>query len=219
MSALRLYDLDHGAQAWTLAAGLPIYVALFGRDTLTTAWQAGMVDPGLMRGTLQELAQWQGREVNDGRDEQPGKMLHEAHTGPLDMLNFNPRRRYYGSITTSGLFPLLAAELWHWTADRATIEPLLDPMFRSLRWLNEYGDLDGDGFYEYQTRSQIGSKHQAWKDSRDAIVGADGAPVDPPIATCEEQAFIYVAKLHAAEMLWWLDRKEEAQRLYDRPRS
>lgn len=219
LASLRLYDLDHGSRAWTVAAGLPIYVALFGRDTLTASWQAGMVGPELMRGTLQELALWQGRETNDWRDEQPGKMIHEAHTGPLEILNVNPRQRYYGSITTSGLYPLLAAELWHWTADREVIQPLLAPMFRSLEWLDTYGDLDGDGFYEYQTRSRMGSKHQAWKDSRDGIVDENGDPVDPPIATCEEQAFIYVAKLHAAEMLWWLDRKEEAQRLHNQAKE
>lgn len=112
--AMRLHDLDHGSEAWTMAAGLPIYTALFGRDTLTASWQAAPLGPEMMRGTLAELACWQGREQNDWRDEQPGRMLHEAHTGPLAILNFNPRRRYYGSVTTSGFFPVVLAELWHW---------------------------------------------------------------------------------------------------------
>jgi glycogen debranching enzyme len=118
LAALRLYDLDHGDHAWTMAAGLPIYIALFGRDTLTAAWQAAVASPEMMRGTLPELARWQGTTIDDWRDEQPGRMLHEAHTGPLEVLNFNPRSRYYGSITTSGFYPVLVSELWHWTGDR-----------------------------------------------------------------------------------------------------
>jgi glycogen debranching enzyme len=168
----------------------------------------------MMRGTLPELARWQGKEHNDWRDEQPGRMLHEAHTGPLETLNFNPRGRYYGSITTSGFYPVVVSELWHWTGDRELVGSLIEPMLSSLEWLDRYGDLDGDGFYEYQSRSIQGSQHQAWKDSRDAIVDETGRFVQPPIATCEEQGFAYIAKLHASEVLWWFDRKEEARQLY-----
>lgn len=214
LAGLRLYDLDHDERAWTMAAGFPIYLALFGRDTLTAAWQAALTSPEMMAGTAYELARWQGQEVNDWRDEQPGKMLHEAHTGPLELLNYNPRRQYYGSITTSGFYPVVVSELWHWTGDQELIRPLIDPMLKSLRWLDEWSDLDGDGFYEYQTRSLQGSKHQAWKDSRDAIVYEDGTQVEPPIAACEEQGFVYLAKLHASEVLWWLGDKEAAKRLY-----
>jgi glycogen debranching enzyme len=215
LAALRLYDLDHGDTDWVMSAGLPIYVALFGRDTITTSWQMSLLGAGPMRGTLLELPKWQGTEFNDWRDEQPGKMLHEAHTGPLEKLNYNPRSRYYGSISTSGLYPLLASEYWHWTGNRETIEQILEPMFGAIRWMDNYGDLDQDGFYEYLTRSEMGTKHQAWKDSRDAIVDELGNEVEPPIATCEEQGFVYIAKLYASEMLWWLDRTEEAEALYN----
>jgi glycogen debranching enzyme len=214
LASLRLHDLNWGEQAWTMAAGLPIYIALFGRDTLTTAWQAALLSTEMLAGTLYELAQWQGKEVNDWRDEQPGRMLHEAHTGPLEMLNYNPRRGYYGSITTSGFYPVVVSELWHWTGEKGMVQPLIKPMLAALRWLDEWSDLDGDGFYEYQTRSTQGTKHQAWKDSRDAIVDADGNQVEPPIATSEEQAFAYIAKLHGAEVLWWMGEKDEAKRLY-----
>jgi glycogen debranching enzyme len=214
LAALRLYDLDRGEREWTMAAGLPIYVALFGRDALTTAWQAAILGPDMMKGTLPELASRQGREVNDWRDEQPGKMLHEAHTGPLKMLNFTPRRRYYGSITTSGFYPVAVSELWHWTGDRELIRPLVEPAMKALKWLDEYGDPDGDGFYEYQTRSEQGVIHQGWKDSADAVVYEDGAQAVPPIATCEEQGFAYLAKLQMSEVLWWLDEKDQAKRLF-----
>lgn len=212
--ALRLYDLDRDDRAWTMTAGLPIYVALFGRDTLTAAWQAAMVDVGPLRGTLPKLAEWQGEKVDDWRDEQPGRMLHEAHTGPLEELHFNPRSRYYGSLTTSGFYPVAVSELWHWTGDKELVRPLLDPALKALRWLDEYADFDGDGFSEYKTRSKQGVKHQGWKDSPDAIVYEDGSQVEPPISPCEEQGFAYLAKLQLAEVLWWFDEKEEAKRLY-----
>jgi glycogen debranching enzyme len=212
--ALRLYDLDQGERAWTMAAGLPIYIALFGRDTLTAAWQAALSSPAMMHGTLTELARWQGTAVDDWRDEQPGRMLHEAHTGPLEMLHFNPRRCYYGSITTSGFYPVVVSELWHWTGDKELVRPLLAPALKALRWLDAYSDLDGDGFYEYQTRSTQGVANQAWKDSGDAIVYEDGSQVRAPIATCEEQGFVYVAKLRMSEVLWWFGERAEARRLY-----
>jgi glycogen debranching enzyme len=214
LAALRLFDLDTPPRSWTVAAGLPLYVALFGRDTLTTAWQAALWSPDLMHGSLAALAQLQGREMNDWRDEQPGKMLHEAHTGPLATLNYNPRQRSYSSITTSGLFAFMLAELWHWTGDKSLIRPLVEPALRAMHWLDRFGDLDGDGFYEYLTRSTMGPRNQAWKDSNDAIVYEDGRNVEAPIATCEEQGFIYVAKLHLSEVMWWLGEKSLARRLY-----
>ena len=214
LASMRLHDLDGGPRAWTMAAGLPIYTALYGRDVLTAAWQASLASTDMMKGTLPVVASLQGREVNDWRDEQPGKMLHEAHTGPLAVLNFTPRRRYYGSITTSGFFPVVVSELWHWTGDKELIKPLVGPALRSLAWLDRYGDRDGDGFYEYLSLSSQGTKHQGWKDSPDAVVDEEGRQVEPPIATCEEQGFAYLAKLHMSEVLWWLDEKDEAKRLY-----
>ena len=214
LDSLRLPDLDHDRRSWTMAAGLPMYVALFGRDTLTTAWQAALAGPEMMRGTLAELQRWQGREVNDWRDEQPGRMLHEAHTGPLEVLNFNPRGRSYSSITTSAFFPVVLAELWHWTGDRDLVRQHTPAARAALHWLTEYCDFNGDGFHEYQTRSKDGVRHQAWKDSGDAIVYADGSQVEPPIATCEEQGFAYVGKLLLAEVLWWLGDRDEAKQLY-----
>ncbi|HYI11808.1 MAG TPA: glycogen debranching N-terminal domain-containing protein [Thermoanaerobaculia bacterium] len=214
LAALRLFDLDRDSRAWTVAAGLPLYIALFGRDTLTTGWQAGLLGPEIATGTLHALAQRQGRRVDDWRDEQPGKMLHEAHTGPLSMLDLNPRRLSFSSITTSGLYAFIVAELWHWTGDKDLVRPFIEPALRALQWLERFGDLDGDGFYEYRTRSPMGPRNQAWKDSSDAIVYDDGRLVEPPIATSEEQAFIYVAKLHLAETLFFLGERDLSKKLY-----
>jgi glycogen debranching enzyme len=166
-----------------------------------------------MRGALMELGRWQGTETNDWRDEQPGRMLHEAHDGPLEMLNFNPRARSYGSITTATLYPLVLAELWHWTGDRDVVRSLIPTARSALRWLDNRSRHSPHGFYDYLTRSNDGVENQAWKDSGDAIVDEDGRLVHPPIATCEEQGFAYISKQFLAEVLWWLDERDEAKRL------
>jgi glycogen debranching enzyme len=213
LESLRLPDLDSAADAWTFAAGLPLYIALFGRDTLTASWQAAMLGPAMMRGTLDALAKLQGTREDDWRDEQPGRMLHEAHTGPAAALGLNPRDRNYGSVTTSGLFPFMLAELWHWTGDRDAVRPYVDNALDALAWLDR--ERLHEGVYTYQTRSKDGVKHQAWKDAPGAIVYGDGREVEPPIATCEEQGFVFIAKLHFAETLWALGERVEAKRLFD----
>lgn len=210
--ALRLGRFDRGARAWTVAAGLPMYVALFGRDTLTAAWEAALLGPELMRGTLPVLAGLQGREFNDWRDEQPGRMLHEAHTGPLEQLHFNPKGRYYGAHTTSAFYPFVVSQLWHWTADREAVAPFVEPALKAIQWLDSCKG--PKGFHSYRTRSAQGVENQGWKDSHDAIVHEDGSIVQAPIATCEEQGLVYAAKLNFAEVLWWFDRKDEAKRLF-----
>jgi glycogen debranching enzyme len=214
LASLRLPDMDHNERSWVMAAGLPIYIALFGRDTLTVGWQAAITSAAMMSGALYELSKWQGRVENDWRDEQPGRMLHEAHTGPLASLFYNPRTRYYGSATTSSFYPVVLSELWRWTGDKDLVMRLLKPALSGLQWKDRYTDLFGDGFYAYQTLSTQGNKNQGWKDSGDAIVYEDGEEVNTPISTCEEQAFVYVAKLRMSEMMWFIGDRDLAIRFY-----
>jgi glycogen debranching enzyme len=219
LAALRLYDLDESDRAWVMAAGLPIYVALFGRDVLTAGWGSSLLSHDMMKGALAEMARWQGTRVDDWRDEQPGRMLHEAHSGPLAKLGYNPRSRYYGATTTSSFYPVAVAELWHWTGDKGLVKSLLKPALRAMRWKDDYANLRGDGFSYYKSRSEQGNKNQGWKDSGDAIVRADGSEVEPPIATCEEQAYVYVSKLHMSEVLWFLGEHDLAKKLFHEARD
>lgn len=214
LAGLRLFTLDDPEDAWTTAAGLPIYVSLYGRDVLTSGWQAAVLGPEMMEGALRALADTQGAEVNDWRDEVPGRMIHEMHRGPLKVLNYLPTARNYGSITTSAFYPVVVSELWHRTGDKERVRPYVEPALRALKYLDDQCDHIADGFYDYLTRSVDGVKHQAWKDSPTAIVSADGRQVEPPISAVEEQGFVYAAKFQLSEVLWWLGEKDDAKRLY-----
>ncbi len=213
IASLRLFDLDEGDHNWKLAAGIPTYLALFGRDTLAAAWQASMLSTDMSWGALSLLARTQAHETNNWRDAQPGRMLHESHTDPLSALNFTPQALDFGTANTPFLYPIVVSELWHWTGDKERLRSYVKPALDALAWADKYSR-DKSGFYKYKTLSQQGIKNQGWKDSSDAIVYADGRQVEDPLGTCEMQAFAYTAKLHFSAFLWWLGEMKEARRLY-----
>lgn len=210
--ALRLYDLDQEDGGWVPAAGLPVYIAFFGRDTLTAAWQASLFTDKMMRGTLAQLAATQAKERDDWRDAQPGRFVHQMDTGPLATLRYNPNASYYGSLTSPGFFPVVLSNLWHWTGDGELVRRFLGPAMEGIAWLERYAKF-GD-FYAYQTRSEHGLKNQAWKDSGDAIVYPDGSQVKDPIAPTEFQAFAFASKVRLSELAWWLEERDLSRRLF-----
>lgn len=214
LASLRLFDLDR-ENGWSMAAGVPMYVALFGRDTLATSWESLLLGSEMVQGTLPALDQLRGNRVADWLDEQPGKLVHEVHTSPMCSLFYTPHGRYYGGVTGSIYYPVVVSGLWHWTGDKSVVTPFIEPAIAGLGWADKYGDIDHDGFYEYECLSKQGEKNQGWKDSSDAIVYEDGSQVADPLGTCEMQAFVYASKLHLSEVLWWLDRHDEARALYD----
>jgi glycogen debranching enzyme len=209
---LQLYDLDN-KEGVAVAAGVPIYMELFGRDMEATAWQAAILGPEFLVGTLEALNPLAAVEKNDWRDAQPGRMPHEMHTDPLAVLNFNPQSLDFGGVTSSFLFPICVAELWHWTGDLGSVGKYIDTALRAMKWADTYS-LDSTGFYRYQTHSKQGVKNQGWKDSGDAIVYPDGSQVEAPIGTCEMQAFVYVAKMYFSEVMLRLGDVDTARRLF-----
>jgi glycogen debranching enzyme len=211
LAALRLPRHDH-EDGWTFAAGVPMFVSLFGRDTLLAAGEAALIGPEPMRGTLRELAQWQGRRHDDWRDEQPGRVLHEAQTGPLAQLRYHPKGRYQRSPSSSILYPLVVAQLWSWTGDLKVVGRLVEPALKALAWL-EREATDARGFHACATRSRQGLKNQTWKDSDDSLLYADGSQVGQPAATCEEQGMAYAARLAFAEVLRAFGKRDQAARL------
>jgi glycogen debranching enzyme len=214
LAALRLHANVEGNEFSLPAAGLPWFMAIFGRDTLITAYQSIFIGPELARGALNALSSLQGKEVNDFKDEDPGKILHEIRFGELTVLGDKPHRPYYGTADATPLFLVLLSEYWRVTKDDATVHALRENAMRAVEWIDAYGDSDGDGYIEYNTRSSQGLENQGWKDSWDGVRFADGSLPGLPIAMCEIQGYAYDAKVRLAELaeqVW--DDAALAQRL------
>jgi glycogen debranching enzyme len=182
------------------AAGLPWFLTLFGRDMLITAYQMLAFGPTLSQGTLLSLADGQGDKVDDFADEEPGKILHEVRNGELTRLGLKPHNPYYGTADATQLWLILLSEHWRWTGDDEFVRSMRDNAYAALRWIDEYGDRDGDGYVEYATRSTQGLGNQCWRDSWDGVQNASGTIPVLPIATCEIQGYTYDAKLRLAEL-------------------
>jgi glycogen debranching enzyme len=204
--------LDGAPDEWlAMQAGMPLYPAFFGRDAVTAGWQAASLDRGqMLSAALIKLGRLQSNQVDDWRDEQPGRIPYQVRTGPLAILNLNPYSAYYADYASPLMFVISLANLWAWTGDREQLTRHWDTARRILDWARNYGDMDGDGFLEYQTRSSKGTKNQGWKDSGDAIIYDDGRPVPPPIATCELQGYWYVAQELMALLSWVMNAREDA---------
>jgi glycogen debranching enzyme len=203
-------DLDGGS---ILAAGIPWYVTVFGRDALIAAHQLLMINPRPARDALELLAAKQGTQVDDWRDEQPGKILHEIRHGELANAGIVPHTPYFGSVDSTPWFVILYAQHFRWTGDVAFAERLLPAAEAALAWIDRDGDLDGDGFVEYLCRSPRGIRNQGWKDSHDSVVHADGTIAEPPIALAEVQGYVFLAKDRMADVYRALGRDADADRL------
>ncbi len=184
-----------------IAAGIPWFATIFGRDSIIAAYQSLSLNSQLATDTLRVLARYQGREINDWRDEQPGKILHEYRAGEMTRDGEMPFGPYYGSVDSTPLFLTLLGETFNWTNDEQLVEELLPNVYAALEWIDQYGDLDGDGFVEYLRRSPKGLVNQGWKDSWDANMHRDGTVAKPPIALCEVQGYVYDAKYRMSSLL------------------
>jgi glycogen debranching enzyme len=196
-----------------IAAGIPWFATAFGRDSIIASYQTLALNPQLALDTLRILAAYQGKEHNDWRDEEPGKILHEYRTGEMTNCGEVPFGPYYGSIDATPLFLVLLSETFNWTADEQLVEELLPAAYKALDWIERYGDLDGDGFVEFQRRSSKGLANQGWKDSWDANLHSDGALAPTPIALVEVQGYVYDAKYRMASLLRAFGDTETADRL------
>ena len=213
MAALRLPLKGTDHMVFVPAAGLPWFVALFGRDTLIVSLQTMIVYPEFAAGALEVLADYQATERDDYRDAEPGKILHELRYGELAHFKLIPHTPYYGTADATPLYLVALHAAWRATGDRSLIERHLPNAEACLTWIDKYGDRDGDGFQEYQTRSTAGYENVAWKDSGDAVMYPDGTLVRGPKALCELQGYVYDAWLRMAEIYDELGNKRRANAL------
>jgi glycogen debranching enzyme len=183
------------------AAGIPWFATLFGRDSVITAFQTLSFVPGVAEGTLRLLAGRLGREYDDERDEEPGKVLHELRVGEPAALGETPFARYYGSVDATPLFLCLLCQHADWSGNLDLFRELRGPADAALEWIDRYGDLDGDGLVEYRRRSPHGLETQGWKDSADGIPDAAGEALAAPVALVEVQGYVIRAKRLMARML------------------
>ena len=213
IAALRLpVEGPDGAQTIT-AAGLPWFVALFGRDTLIVALQTIILDPQFGRAALDVLGRWQATARDDYRDAEPGKILHELRLGELAALHLIPHTPYYGTADATPLYLLVLHATWRATGDLDLLRRHLRTAEGCLSWIDDYGDRDGDGFQEYGTRSGQGYENVGWKDSGEAVVNTDGSKVSNPKALCELQGYVYAAWQGMAEVHSSLGDQDRADAL------
>jgi glycogen debranching enzyme len=194
------------------AAGIPWFVALFGRDALLTALFMLSYEPGIAEGTLRLLARHQGTKYDAYRDEAPGKILHELRTGELARLGEIPHTPYYGTVDATALFLILLGRHAHFTGSLALFQELLPHVNAALGWIDE-AERQGNGFIAYESSSHHGLINQGWKDSGDAIVDEDGNEAEPPIALVEVQGYTYMARLEIADLFERAGQREKAEAL------
>jgi glycogen debranching enzyme len=183
------------------AAGLPWFMTMFGRDSIFTSLQALPFTPELAATTLRVLGVWQGTRVDDFRDEDPGRILHEMRYGEMTAFEERPHSPYYGCADATALYVVLLDEYERWTGDKKLVRELEQKARAALNWIDEYADLMGNGYVSYRRRNEkTGLENQCWKDSWDSISYGDGRLPGFPRATCELQGYAYDAKRRGARL-------------------
>ena len=200
LAALRFSPLSASGRSLP-AAGLPWFMTMFGRDSIFTSLQALPFNSELAATTLRELGLRQGTRIDDFRDEDPGRILHEMRYGEMTAFDERPHSPYYGNADATPLFVVLLDEYERWTGDTKLVRELEYEARAALNWIDEYANLRGDGYIWYQRRNEkTGLENQCWKDSWDSISSRDGTIPGFPRATCELQGYAYDAKMRAARL-------------------
>lgn len=187
-----------------IAAGLPWFVALFGRDSLITAMQSRVFDRARLVETLAGLAARQGTIDDPENEEAPGKILHEVRLSERQWLGRGTEagaRPYFGTVDATPLFLIALGMAWRWGASARDLTHLLPAARAALQWIQRQGQSDGDGFLRYHARSKRTLRNQGWKDSENAIQFGDGRLATGPLALVEVQGYQYRARRELAAIL------------------
>lgn len=213
LSDIRLLRLARERQRF-IGAGVPWFVAVFGRDSLIPSLQCLAYEREIAAHTVRLLARQQGNKIEERRHEEPGKILHELRVGELANLKEIPETPSYASIDSTIFFLILIARQARWTGNLDLFNELRENVDRALHWMAAYGDRNGDGYIEYYGKTDKGAPvNQGWKDSGDGIVREDGSFPEPPISLVEVQAYAYLAKREIAELYRRAGEQAMADRL------
>jgi glycogen debranching enzyme len=208
--SLLVTELDTGPYPY---AGIPWFSVPFGRDAVVTALQVLWLDPSIARGVLAFLSSLQAQEGSSFLDAEPGKIMHERRKGEMAALREVPFGRYYGGVDTTPLFVILAGAYLKRTNDVAFLRQVWSAVCAALDWIDNFGDLNSDGFVEYRRSDAGGLQNQGWKDSADSIFHSDGRLAEGPIALVEVQAYIVAAKRAASQIAQAIGEADKADRL------
>lgn len=204
-------------QGKVLSAGVPWFSTLFGRDSIIAASQILMLDSAIARETLTILAQYQGKDYSEWRDEQPGKILHELRFGEMARCGEIPHTPYYGTVDATPLWLMLYAEYYAWTHDGETLERLWPNALAAMEWIDRASQKTG--YLSYERLSKRGLANQGWKDSGNCIVNRKGQQAKGAIALCEVQAYVYAAKMRLVEIARLKKRLDLAERWEEEARN
>ena len=178
-----------------LKAGLPKFDRLFGRDSLIAAWQLLDWNPGICKATLEVLSQLQGKVINDEKEEEPGKIIHETDLGKEWQSEGLYPDPYYGSVDSTPLFLIVFYFYFKKTRDRKFLDSHWENILMALMWMEEYGDKDKDYFLEYKRKNPKGLFHQGWKDGF-----KNHLKIESPVAIVEAQGYQYLALKNIAQL-------------------
>jgi glycogen debranching enzyme len=207
---MMITETEYGSYPY---AGVPWFNTAFGRDGLISAYMCLNIDPSISKGVLSYLAHTQAQEFNKAKDAEPGKIMHETRQGEMANLKEIPFGLYFGTVDATPLFVMLAAAYYERTGDLEFVNSIWSNIEAALTWINNYGDRDNDGYVEYFRESSDGIANQGWKDAWDSVFYNDGDLVNPPVALCEVQSYVYSAKLGAAKIARQLAKIDLAQKL------
>ena len=197
---LESLSFDAGDGLLVPAAGTPWFMALFGRDSLITAYETMILTPEPARNALRALAKYQATGRDDFTDAEPGKIPHELRRGEMAFFEEIPEKPYYGTADATPLFLILLEELWRWTNDAEFAREMEEPARSAVAWILNRLNYDERGYIPYKTRSSAGLQNQGWKDSDDGVLFQNGKQAEPPISVCEVQGYAYDALLRTAEL-------------------
>ncbi len=191
-----------------LAAGVPWYCALFGRDSAITALQMLPFAPALARECIEVMAAYQGKVTDSFTEESPGRIMHELRLGELARAKAIPHTPYYGTVDATQLWLILFCRYIDWTGDLFFARNMWPAVRQAIQWLDS---MSADtGYISYMRTHNQGLENQGWKDSGDSVMYTDGRLGEPPIALCEVQSYTYAARMEVAKIAEYIGQKQMA---------